>query len=103
MHRSATSSLARQASVGHIARTDTDTKCAKARTKEVGDKAASKNDAARNRNQLVCKEPQPIGEGIVPSSMTCDQNRDSPRPSSNNPWYLHHLSGKCNPTHGLPT
>jgi hypothetical protein len=53
MHRSATSSLARQASVGYIARTDTDTKCTKDRAKEVGDKAASKNDAARNRNQLV--------------------------------------------------
>ena len=49
MHRSATSSLARQDSVGHIARTDTDIKCAK----EVGDKAASENDAARDQNQLV--------------------------------------------------
>ena len=53
MHRSATSSLARQDSVGHIARTDTDIKCAKDPTKEVGDKAASENDAARDQNQLV--------------------------------------------------
>lgn len=53
MHRSATSSLARQDRVGHIARTDTDIKCAKDPAKEVGDKAASENDAARNRNQLV--------------------------------------------------
>ena len=70
MHRSATSSLVRQDSVGHIARTDTDIKCAKDPAKEVGDKAASENDAARDQNQLVCKEPQPIGEGFVTSSMT---------------------------------
>jgi hypothetical protein len=53
MHRSATSSLARQDSVGHIAHTDTDIKCAKDPAKEVGDKAASENDAARDQNQLV--------------------------------------------------
>jgi hypothetical protein len=53
MHRSATSSLARQDSVGHIARKDTDIKCAKDPAMEVGDKAASENDAARDQNQLV--------------------------------------------------
>jgi len=70
MHRSATSDLAKQDSVGHIARTDSDTKCVKDPAKEVGDKAASESDAARNHNQLVCKEPQPIGEGFVTSSVT---------------------------------
>ncbi len=70
MHRSAISSLARHASVGHIACTDTDTKCVKDPAKEVGDKTVSENDAARDHNQLVCKEPQPIGEGSMPSSMT---------------------------------
>ncbi len=65
MHRSATSDLAKQNSVGYIALTDTDIKCAKDPAKEVGDKAASENDAARNHNRLVCKEPQPIGEGFV--------------------------------------
>ncbi|MFW9813047.1 MAG: hypothetical protein ACFFF9_11360, partial [Candidatus Thorarchaeota archaeon] len=70
MHRSATSDLVKQDSVGHTARTDSDIKCAKDSAKEVGDKAASESDAARNQNQLVCKEPQPIGEGLVTSSMT---------------------------------
>ncbi|MFW9794509.1 MAG: hypothetical protein ACFFEE_09410 [Candidatus Thorarchaeota archaeon] len=64
MHRSATSDPAKQDSVGLIALTDSDIKCAKNPDKEVGDKAASENDAARDQNQLVCKEPQPIDEGL---------------------------------------
>jgi prephenate dehydrogenase len=49
MHRSTTSDLVKQDSVGHIVRTDTDTKCAKDPAKEVGDKAASENGAARTQ------------------------------------------------------
>jgi hypothetical protein len=53
MHRSAISNLKKQFNVGHIARTDTDIKCAKDHAKEFGDKAASESDAARNHNPLV--------------------------------------------------
>jgi hypothetical protein len=70
MHRSAISDLLKQDCVGHIVRTDTDIKCAKDPAKEVGDKTASDNGAARTQNQLVCKEPQPIDERFVTSSMT---------------------------------
>jgi hypothetical protein len=53
MHKSGTSDLAKQDSVGNIALTDIDIKCVKAPAKEVGDEAASETVDVKNHNQLV--------------------------------------------------
>jgi hypothetical protein len=53
MHDCPPNDLVNQDSVGQLARTDTDIKCAKVLAKEVGDKTQSENVDTKNPNEFM--------------------------------------------------